>query len=299
VDVNPELQNLQINPASRIDVFDKRGERFWGHLVFPVGYESGKSYPLIITIPLDYNGFLRGGEGDEYPIHVFAANGFAVLNFNALGRQRTPKPGDFDRTTLLWQAPIEAMEAAVTRLADMGIVDRSRVGITGLSYGASLVDYGITHTSLFRAAAASGPSWEPIVFYLTTDQLRAALASELNLGLPNGDSSPRWQRVSTTLNVDHIHAPLLINAADAEYIYTMQLVATLRYLKKPVEMFIYTDERHLKNQPKHRYSIYQRNVDWFNFWLRDKEDPDPAKAEQYKRWHELRALQEKDQRSRP
>jgi hypothetical protein len=28
-------------------------------------------------------------------------------------------------------------------------------------------------------------------------------------------------------------------------------------------------------------SIYQRNVDWFNFWLREKEDPDPAKADQY------------------
>jgi hypothetical protein len=56
-------------------------------------------------------------------------------------------------------------------------------------------------------------------------------------------------------------------------------------------MFIYPDERHEKNQPKHRYSIYVRNVDWFNFWLRDKEDPDPAKAEQYKRWHELRKLQ--------
>ena len=27
------------------------------------------------------------------------------------------------------------------------------------------------------------------------------------------------------------------------------------------------------------------------FWLKDEEDPDPAKAEQYKRWHELRKLQ--------
>ena len=59
-------------------------------------------------------------------------------------------------------------------------------------------------------------------------------------------------------------------------------------------MFIYPDERHEKNQPKHRYAIYERNVDWLNFWLRDKEDPNPAKAEQYKRWRELRELQEKD-----
>jgi hypothetical protein len=33
-------------------------------------------------------------------------------------------------------------------------------------------------------------------------------------------------------------------------------------------------------------------LEWLDFWLRDKEDPDPAKAEQYKRWRELRKLQE-------
>jgi len=69
----------------------------------------------------------------------------------------------------------------------------------------------------------------------------------------------------------------------------------LRDRMKPVEMFIYQDERHEKNQPKHRYSIYQRNVEWLNFWLRDYEDPNPTKADQYKRWRELRKLDEKDQ----
>jgi hypothetical protein len=53
-------------------------------------------------------------------------------------------------------------------------------------------------------------------------------------------------------------------------------------------MFIYANEEHLKNKPKHRYEIYERNVDWLNFWLKDKEDPALAKAEQYTRWRKLR-----------
>lgn len=294
VDVNPELQNLQINPAQRIDVFDKRGGRFWGHLVLPLGYEEGKRYPLIITTYADYAGFLRGGVGDEYPIHVFAANGFAVLNFND-DRFRTIKPGDFDRTILRWQGPTEAIEAAVTKLSEMGIIDSSRVAITGLSYGAELVNYGISHTNQFRAAIASSASLDPIYFYLNEDQARVEMLPHFfNLESPDGGSSPRWQKISAALNVDRINAPLLINVSDEEYIYAMQLATSLRDRKKPFEMFIYTDERHEKNQPKHRYAIYERNVDWLNFWLRDKEDPNPAKAEQYKRWRELRALQEKD-----
>ena len=31
---------------------------------------------------------------------------------------------------------------------------------------------------------------------------------------------------------------------------------------------------------------------WFRFWLQDYEDPDPAKAEQYARWRELRRMHE-------
>ena len=91
VDVNPEVQNLQIGPATRIDVADKTGQPFWGHLVLPLGYEPGKRYPLVITTYADWDGFLRGGTGDEYPIYVFAANGFAVLNFNMLVQTRTFK----------------------------------------------------------------------------------------------------------------------------------------------------------------------------------------------------------------
>ena len=74
----------------------------------------------------------------------------------------------------------------------------------------------------------------------------------------------------------------------------MQLITALRESDKPVEMFIYAGELRLKNQPKHRYEIYERNVDWFNFWLKDKQDLDPAKAEQYTRWQGLREMSEKE-----
>ncbi len=72
----------------------------------------------------------------------------------------------------------------------------------------------------------------------------------------------------------------------------LQLFTSLEQLGKSAEMFVYPNEMHIKNQTKHRYEIYERNLDWFNFWLKDKEDPDPAKAEQYKRWRDLRKLRE-------
>jgi hypothetical protein len=31
----------------------------------------------------------------------------------------------------------------------------------------------------------------------------------------------------------------------------------------------------------------ERNLDWFNFWLRGREDESPAKHEQYARWRAM------------
>jgi hypothetical protein len=39
------------------------------------------------------------------------------------------------------------------------------------------------------------------------------------------------------------------------------------------------------------------SVDWFCFWLLGYEDPNPAKAEQYARWRDLRKLQEANERN--
>lgn len=56
----------------------------------------------------------------------------------------------------------------------------------------------------------------------------------------------------------------------------------------------YPDETHIKWQPAHRASVYERNVDWLNFWLRGVEDSTPKKADQYERWRNLMELREID-----
>jgi hypothetical protein len=49
---------------------------------------------------------------------------------------------------------------------------------------------------------------------------------------------------------------------------------------------------HVMTNPTQRLTSETINVDWFRFWLKGEEDSDPAKAEQYARWRELRKLQE-------
>jgi hypothetical protein len=86
---------------------------------------------------------------------------------------------------------------------------------------------------------------------------------------------------------------LLLQLADDEYAMSLEAFTALREQGKPVDMYVFPDEHHNKVQPAHRLAIYERNVDWFSFWLQGRIDPDPAKADQYAHWRTLR-----EQRSR-
>lgn len=55
---------------------------------------------------------------------------------------------------------------------------------------------------------------------------------------------------------------------------------------------------HVLTNPEARMASQGGSVDWFRFWLQGYEDPNPAKAEQYKRWRELRKMQEENDKKK-
>ena len=67
--------------------------------------------------------------------------------------------------------------------------------------------------------------------------------------------------------------------------------AALRNLGKAVDLLVLNSEEHVLSNPTTRMALQGGTVDWFRFWLQDYEDPDPAKADQYARWRELRKVQ--------
>jgi hypothetical protein len=70
--------------------------------------------------------------------------------------------------------------------------------------------------------------------------------------------------------------------------------AGLRYLHKPTDLIIFNTDEHVLTNPAMRLASQGGSVDWFQFWLQGYEDPDPAKQEQYKRWRDLRKMQQEN-----
>jgi len=288
VDINPEFSHFHFGAAERIAGKNAYGEEWFGHIVKPEGYYPGRKYPLIVTMYRSGDYFLLGASGNENPIQTYAANGFVVLSFD-IGRLRSRRSHDFADRLLDWKSPTESLSQAIHILAESGLIDPERVGIAGFSHGAEIVEYAISHTSLFQAAVLSGPgARDPYFYYMGGTTWHETFENWGLGGWPEGATKSNWKALAASLNADRIKTALLINASDSEYIASLSLYTSLDQLKKPVDLFVYPHELHIKNQPRHRSAIYDRNLDWFRFWLKGEEDPSSTKISQYKHWQTLR-----------
>ena len=292
-DLNPEFNRLDKTRTEKLVWTNRYGDVMFGVLVYPAGYRDGTRYPLVITT-YRAHGFLRGAVGDEYPVDVFGAHGAFVLALDIYQSSYVPIALDqaqpFEVTLLDWQSPLDSIEKIVGELAKRGLVDDDRVGICGLSHGSEITNYSISHSKIFAAAIADGGSArDPLFYYLKSESWNTLFKSWGLEGPPYEANLPKWQQMSPALNAGRITAPLLMNAPDSEYVIALQQYWEMRDHHRPVEMWIFPDEGHIKHQPVHRLVVYERNVDWFDYWLQGKRDGDPAKAAQYKRWDDLRA----------
>lgn len=298
VDPNPEFRNLRLGEVERMVWSTATGESTFGFLIKPLDYEPNRRYPLVIVGYLARYA-LRGGVGSEFPVHQLAANGFAVLVYERPVDRRM-RALEADLTALAihdwgpamydYRTPLALFEAAIDKLDEQGIIDATRVGIAGLSNGSIHAGYSIVHSTRFAAAVVAASEQSPASYFLSgvNGAFRRDLQNKTGFGRPDRADAWKWRHVSKALNAGLVNTPLLIQSSDFEHLRSLQDVITLVEAGKPVEMFVFPDEHHVKWQPVHRYAAYERSYDWFNFWLREKEDPDPEKADQYARWRSMR-----------
>lgn len=277
---------------------DSHGVPGFGHLVKPINYVPGHRYPLII-VQYRSKGFLRGGVGDEFPIQVFAAKGFAVLSF------QRPEEWELEQESYTYDDVMEkgwvgeherrrvfsVLLAGLDLVASMGVSDPTKVGITGMSDGGETVDFALLHApERFSAAASSWTPYDPVTYYLAGPNLQPMLRSYGFDDPLDGTDGNHWREISLSLNAKRVKTPVLLQVTDSELLCETQTFAEMQRWSRPIEMHVFPNEYHVISQPLHRYFIYKRSVQWFEFWLEGKEDDDPVDSDQYARWRKLRLL---------
>jgi dipeptidyl aminopeptidase/acylaminoacyl peptidase len=293
-DPNPEFSSLRLGNVERLHWSTATGAEAYGDLVYPVGFQQGRHYPLIV-VQYRTRGFLRGGVGDEFPIQAFANRGYFVLSVEnpsyeaIVGRHRTQveTAQAFNRDFVGRAGVLSSIEQAVRTLIARGLVDDHRIGITGLSDGSSTVQFAALNSTLFAAGSATGCCWEP-----TQDGLIGPVIADHfhAVGWPaiNDEATEFWSRMSLSRNAGRVAFPILMQAADNEYLFALQSYTALLRAGVPVDLFIFAGEDHVKWQPAHRLAVYRRNMAWFDFWLRGLLPSGPHGQAEAARWATMR-----------
>ncbi|KZC21246.1 MULTISPECIES: Atxe2 family lasso peptide isopeptidase [Rhodanobacter] len=272
-------------PVKLIRWKDARGREFTGQFFEARGRSAGHLPPLFVNFYHCY-GFLRGGVGDEWPFATLAEDGISALCINAIPEYRLDAAARYDQGRA-------AVESVVKLLSAEGRIDPTLVGMGGLSYGSEVTLWTLTHSDVVTTASVSGVSVTPTLYLLNS--LRKAFRSQFRQEWQLGsleETPKRWRKVSPVYQLDRIKAPILFQLPEQEYRMTLEYSLPLVH-RHQADMYVFPDETHIKFQPRHKLAVYERNVDWFRFWLQDYEDPNPAKAGQYRIWRGMKKAEKR------
>lgn len=259
---------------------DGSGHHFTGQY-FPARRQSQGPSPLVVNY-YSCAGFLRGGVGGEWPFASLAEDGIGALCINYV----RPMPDDVVERSHLG---LSAVKSAVNLLASQGEVDRRRVGMGGLSFGSEIALWVATHSNLLAAVSVTSPAVTPTYYLfnsLKRDTFTDGLKKIWDLGSP-AQTPARWRLLSPAYDLDKFRAPLLLQMPEQEYFYALDYAAPL-LLDHRADMYVFPNEPHQKFQPRHKLAAYERNLDWFRFWLQGHEDPSQDKLEQYRHWQVMK-----------
>lgn len=284
---NPWLDNMQFAKQEVLQFKARDGLDLEGILIRPLNEEQGKRYPLILRVhggpeARDHNGWLTSYGN---PGQVAAAKGFAVFYPNYRGSTGRgvafSKKGQADPAGKEFDDLVDAVDALVS----MGLVDKSKVGITGGSYGGYATAWCSTYYSDRFAAG--------VMFVGISDKLSKSGTTDI----PNEemlvhalmrpwDDWKHFLERSPIYHVEKAKTPLLImHGKDDPRVPPSQSAELFRHLKtlgqSPVRLVWYPGEGHGNRKAAAKYDFNLRMMQWFEHYLQGPCGPPPPYELEY------------------
>ena len=274
-DSNPWLAEIDFAMQEPVRHEARDGLMLEGVLIRPLNEESGKRYPLILTVHGGPEAHRSNGWLTTYarPSQVSAARGFATFFPNYRGS--TGRGVEFSKLSQADPAgeEFDDLVDAVDHLVSTGLVDRDRVGITGGSYGGYATAWGSTYlTEHFRAGVMFVGISEKIAKWGTSD-----IPNELNWVHDRHWPWEKWDLMVERSPVRYAEqsrtALLILHGKEDTRVHPSQSLILYRYLKTlgktPVRLVWYPKEGHGNRKAAHRYDYTLRMLRWFEKYLQD------------------------------
>jgi len=251
------------------EVIHWKGADGWeinGILTYPLGYEEGKRYPLILMV--------HGGPYGQYTQSFYpatqrwAARGYAVIRGNPRGSSgQSFEFGHANNMDWGGKDYIDIMKG-VDRVIEMGIADPERLTVMGGSYGGFMTFWIVTQTNRFKAAIGHAAIADWFSFFGQTDipwYLKYGFG-----GFP-WETKEVYEKYSPIEYVQRVTTPLLITHGDQDYRVNLQqgwqFYRSLMMLDKTVKFLRFPREGHGIREPLHRLHLDRVQEKWFEKYI--------------------------------
>jgi dipeptidyl aminopeptidase/acylaminoacyl peptidase len=282
--INPHLDRYRFGASRLVEWRGIDGTVLRGALLLPSDYREGRRCPLVVKV---YGGESMSNQVNRFGaepgvdnLQLLATRGYAVLLPDTILH-----PGRVARDLA------EAVMAGVDKIVELGIADPARLGVMGHSFGGYSVAALITQTTRFRAAVASGGTYDLISGYGQMDRdgdaqgVGSCEEGQFLLGGPPWEFPLRYLENSPIFHLDRVSTPLLIvhGALDDTFPVAQsdELFVGLRRLGKEAVYARYEGEAHHQGSWGHANAVdcWNRVLEWFDKHIGPKARPVVDRAE--------------------
>jgi dipeptidyl aminopeptidase/acylaminoacyl peptidase len=258
-DFNDWLSEYKIPETELIQYMDVDGDTLYGVLYYPANYEEGKQYPLIAYI---YENFFDNSFNAL--ANVLANRDYFVLRPSVDLELGYPGEG--------W---VKGVTTAINKLMERGMVDGSKLGVEGISYGGYGTNLLITQTDRFAAAINNSGKVNAISFLgdspkIGTRNYSAAEVGQDRIGQTFWEAPDKYVAHSAVFFADRITTPLLILSGEGDWNVPAdnqrEMYYALRRLGREVKWVNYMDAGHgagLAGTEEDFHHQWETVFDWY------------------------------------
>ena len=262
--------DIALPPMGKTEVLTWKspdGLEIEGLLTYPVGYEKGRTYPLILNVhggPAGVYAQNFTGGPSIYMLQYFAQQGYAILRGNPRGSTGYGKDFRFANFKDWGYGDFEDIMSGVDKVIDMGVAHPDSLCLMGWSYGGYMTSFAVTKTERFKAASM-GAGLPNLISMVTTTDIPNYLVA--HMGDEFWNDYETYEKHSAMYRIKNVTTPTQVihGANDLRVPFTQgqEFYVALKRMGVPTEMVVYPRTPHGPREPKFLMDVSGRIMTWF------------------------------------